>query len=328
MNTRILIIADHTDNKLSVVSKELISCALNIEQIIPASIHTVLIGENLDEPTDFFVQKGSDVTPIDLSVLNSEPKSGYLDISCETIKSIVYDENPTIIITGHNSFGLAVLPQLAIHMTASCITGVKKISQKENKLVYTRLIYNGKFESLVCSENKITAISILPGSFNTQYKNKIKPGSKKQIKALGIAKTQIKLKKVSRPPQSDSNFDNADVIVAAGQGIGESDNIEIIKNFSKIFQRSTIAGSRPLIDMGWLPYKYQVGITGKTVSPTIYIACGISGSSQHIAGMGGSEYIVAINSDPNAAIFNVSDICIVSDLLEFIKKVMEISDSP
>jgi len=320
---KILIIADHMENNVSNFIKEMINCALEINKLIPVSIYTLLIGKNLNDQVEFLSQRGIHVTFIELTTHNFEINASILDIAWKLINPFAQKLKPDIIITGHNSFGTALLPQLAINMNASCITGVKKITENNGKLIYTRFLYNGKFESNVCSERNITAISILPGIFTSNDLNIKKTGEINHIKKIDIENVPITLKKISKPFISNSSFDNADVIVAMGQGIGENENIEKIKEFSKIFQQSTIAGSRPMIDKGWLPYKYQVGITGKTVAPIIYIACGISGSSQHVAGMGSSEYIIAINSDPNAAIFNISDLCIVDDIISFINIVIE-----
>jgi len=315
MKKTVFIIAEHTENNQSMIFKELMNCAFEIEKFIPVSMHTVLIGTNLDEQAAYCLQQGSDVTCIDLS---SHSQTSLLDIAWNIIEPVMRKNTPDIIITGHDTFGMSFLPQTAIHMNASCITGVKRITRKDNNLIYTRYIWNGKFESQVTSENTITAITILPGFFVSQQKNNRNHVELIHLRNTNIKKSPIIRKKISRPTDTNSSFENADVIVAAGQGIGNPENLKRIRLFSQIFQQSTIAGSRPLIDMGWLPYKYQVGITGQTVAPQLYIACGISGASQHIAGMRGSKYIVAINTDLNAAIFNVSDLCIVSDISEFI----------
>ena len=115
------------------------------------------------------------------------------------------------------------------------------------------------------------------------------------------------------------------IIVAAGRGIESQENLEKIQRLAACFSDASVAGSRPLIDMGWMPYANQVGITGAVVAPDLYLAMGISGSSQHIAGMAQSKFIVAVNKDPNAAIFNVSDICIVENTLEFIEKLISLA---
>ena len=113
-------------------------------------------------------------------------------------------------------------------------------------------------------------------------------------------------------------LEDADVIVSAGRGIGKRENLELIRETASIFLNPAIGASRPVCDNRWLPFNQQVGITGKTVMPKLYIACGISGSQQHIAGMKNSQCIVAINKDPNAAIFSVADYCVVEDILSFL----------
>jgi electron transfer flavoprotein alpha subunit len=111
---------------------------------------------------------------------------------------------------------------------------------------------------------------------------------------------------------------DADVIVSAGRGIGRQENLSLIYRLASVFSRSAVGGSRPVCDAGWLQYKQQVGMTGATVTPKLYIACGISGAMQHVSGMRGAGFIVSINTDPNAAIFNVSDVCIAEDAAEFL----------
>ncbi len=106
----------------------------------------------------------------------------------------------------------------------------------------------------------------------------------------------------------------AGVIVSAGQGLADKENVDLVYRLAALFTKSAVAGSRIVCDLGWLEYKCQVGVTGATVSPKLYIACGISGAVQHVSGMRNSEFIVAINKDPAAAIFQIADVCIVEDL--------------
>ena len=120
-----------------------------------------------------------------------------------------------------------------------------------------------------------------------------------------------------------AGISEADVIVAAGQGFGEEENLELARQLAAVFPKSAIAGSRIVCDLGWLGYGCQVGVTGATVSPRLYIACGISGAVQHVTGMRGSGFIVAINKDPAAAIFQMADVCVVEDLITFIPILLE-----
>ena len=119
----------------------------------------------------------------------------------------------------------------------------------------------------------------------------------------------------------------AGVIVSAGQGLGDKENVALLYQLAALFTKSAVAGSRIICDLGWLEYRCQVGVSGATVSPQLYIACGISGSVQHVMGMRNSEYIVAINTDPTAAIFQTADICIVENLITFIPTFIEVYET-
>ena len=186
----------------------------------------------------------------------------------------------------------------------------------QGSFVFSRSICGGQFNALVRPDTDQAVIMVQPGLMPPQ--NFSGPSGEIRRETLAVAAGKIRMIGVEKTRESSSKLGQASVIVAAGRGIGAPENLESIRRFAALFPNSAVAGSRPLIDMGWLEYRYQVGITGATVAPPVYIACGISGSTQHIAGMNGSGYVVSINSDPCAAIFNVSDLCIVDDILGFI----------
>jgi electron transfer flavoprotein alpha subunit len=119
------------------------------------------------------------------------------------------------------------------------------------------------------------------------------------------------------------DLSQAKVIISAGRGIGEAENLDLIRKLAAAIPQAVVCGSRPIIDQGWLSYDRQVGVTGATVSPDLYLACGISGAAQHVSGMQGSALVVSINTDAMAAIFNQSDFCIVEDVTVFIPTLLE-----
>ena len=128
----------------------------------------------------------------------------------------------------------------------------------------------------------------------------------------------------TRPsPSEGSGLASAEVVVSGGRGIRESQNFKYIEMLAGLFPRSATGGSRPICDYKWITYGKQVGITGTTVSPKLYFACGISGAPQHIEGMKGAWFIVAINTDPDAPVFQIADVSIVEDLMEFIPLFVE-----
>ena len=156
------------------------------------------------------------------------------------------------------------------------------------------------------------------GAAETRHVLQGELGEKVRVLAIGPAGENLVPFACLLADMDAAGLSDANIIVAAGNGIGEKENLEFIRKLAALFTKSAVAGSRIVCDMGWLGYQCQVGVTGTTVSPQLYIACGISGAVQHVMGMQGSEFIVAINKDPSAAIFQVADICIVEDLTAFI----------
>ena len=133
-------------------------------------------------------------------------------------------------------------------------------------------------------------------------------GRPRKTRALGVAAAEAQ----------DLDLTLADVVVCAGRGVGSAENIGMIRSLAALFPKSAVACSRPVCDLGWMDYRHQVGLTGRTVAPKLYIACGVSGAAQHLAGMRGAGFVVAVNKDPHAAIFQVADVGVVEDLAAFI----------
>ncbi len=167
-------------------------------------------------------------------------------------------------------------------------------------------------------------ITVLPGVYPPFVSQTHSPGSVKKLEffapAPPLGSKTIGFKEATH---RDSRLGDAEVIVSAGRGVGKKDNISFIKDLAAIIPRSALGASRAVCDLGWLEYSQQIGITGQNVSPKLYIACGISGAVQHVSGMKGAQNIVAINIDPNAAIFHVAHYCIVEDLSTFIPTLLD-----
>jgi electron transfer flavoprotein alpha subunit len=161
-----------------------------------------------------------------------------------------------------------------------------------------------------------------PGIFKPDQQSDQKSG-RVVIRKVAAKAHQWRSMGVKQVAMTAKGIAEAEVVVAAGQGIGDKDNLDLINQLAAIFAKPAIAGSRIVCDLGWLEYGCQVGVTGATVSPQLYLACGISGAIQHISGMRGSDFIVAINQDPAAAIFQVADVCVVEDLKSFIPVLIE-----
>ncbi len=223
---------------------------------------------------------------------------------------------PALILFRHDANGLDTAPALASRLAIPCITGVSKVMPSNGGIVFSRLTAYGKKEALIRADNgsicatlRAKAIDAEKGFAPTSYET-ITPAKRPplSIRHLGF----------NRICRSSSDLLSADIIVSAGLGCQDQDGVDLVKKLAAVFPHSTVAGSRPACDMGWIPHERQIGETGTVVAPELYIACGISGAPQHIAGIEGSGCIVSINIDPNAPIRRNSDFFVTEDLKVFL----------
>ena len=310
----ILIIAETDGNSPKPVTFELSSLARRMDGQAGENVLVLVVGVSPDEAAQTIAaETGLDV--LALAVSGTEWITG--DIRKQVAAQVAETLNPRYILCAHSAEGSDYAPALAIRLGAACVSAVNRVTDDgQGDFVFSRSICGGQFNALVKPDTDQAVIMVQPGLMQPQ--NFSGPSGEIRRETLAVESGKVRMIGVEKTRESSSKLGQASVIVAAGRGIGAPENLESIRRFAALFPNSAVAGSRPLIDMGWLEYRYQVGITGATVAPPVYIACGISGSTQHIAGMNGSAYVVSINSDPCAAIFNVSDLCIVDDILGFI----------
>jgi electron transfer flavoprotein alpha subunit len=218
----------------------------------------------------------------------------------------------------HTSMGYDLAPRLAVLLQAACITGVESAGQGWLR----RPIFGGRFIEEIAPETLCVVVTVLPGAFSACEEETGPAGEVRVVEAPFREMPSQTLGTVESPHQ-DSSLQDAEVIVSAGRGIGTRENISLVERLARVFPRSAVGASRSLCDLGWFEHKHQIGTTGHIVSPRLYVACGISGAFQHVSGMRGSQTVVAINTDPHAAIFRVAHYCIVEDLTSFIPLLLD-----
>jgi len=310
MDKRIVIIAETSATEALPVTYELVTLAASID---PDHIEIFTLG------TDYAEAARKIAARTGLPVISIRTSAEYTpELWMDILSRIIPDRNPDLIIIAHTACGQDFAPGLAVRLGAMCITGVESFSRTQDGLTFTRAILNGKALMDITPEAHPLIITVLPGAFEACSATSDDQGPVEIISSDSLP-CMIMPSGMTHPEGEDAiPLTEAEVVVSAGRGIGRPENLELIERLAARFKRSAVGGSRPLCDQGWLPYRQQVGLTGKTVSPRLYIACGISGSPQHVAGMKNSQLIIAINKDPHAAIFQVADYCIVADLLDFI----------
>ncbi|MCB2186876.1 MAG: electron transfer flavoprotein subunit alpha/FixB family protein [Deltaproteobacteria bacterium] len=231
---------------------------------------------------------------------------------------------PRAIVGGHTTLGLDWAPSLAARLGAACLTGVEGLAEAADG---PRFFRPGRHDKLVEEyriEERTLVLTVQPGAFPAPPEEPLQPGPVTEI-TLPRPALRVRVREARPGVAADAALARAEVVVAAGLGVGKPENLELVRRVASLFSQAAVAGSRPVCDLGWLGYESQVGLTGATVAPRLYLACGISGARQHTVGMQGAGFIVAISQDPRAAIFQLADVCVVEDLLVFLPMLLELA---
>jgi electron transfer flavoprotein alpha subunit len=319
----VFVFAQQVDNKLAGVSYELLGKAQDLAKDLHCEVSAVLLGSKVEDLCDKLAKFGADrVILVDDPALATYMTEPYAYALSEVVKKF----KPEILLYGATAIGRDLAPRVSarIHtgLTADC-TGLD-IEPETNHLLMTRPAFGGNImATIVCAEFRPQMATVRPGVMPRREKEgsvqakieKFAPpdiGSHVNVEILDI------VKKVS----GKMDIQDAKVLISGGRGMGGPENFPILEALATVLG-GTISSSRAAVDAGWVEKDRQVGQTGKTVRPNLYVACGISGAIQHLAGMEESEIIVAINKDPGAPIFEVADYGVVGDALKIVPLLTE-----
>ncbi len=233
------------------------------------------------------------------------------DVHKRLILEAVQRENPDLIVFMHSSYGWDLAPRVAAALKIAQLSEVVDLADGG----YELSCFNAKMRRVVMPKTSKAVLTIQSGAFGS---GKFAGGAP-QVEELNVADTTSRLEFGGYEVVQKEGLDltRAEVIVSAGRGIGKKDNIALIAALAKALG-GELGATRPVVDAGWLDHSHQVGTTGQIVHPKLYVACGISGSIQHLAGMKQSDFIVAINKDKDAPIGTVADVLVVADVLQFV----------
>jgi electron transfer flavoprotein alpha subunit len=233
------------------------------------------------------------------------------DVHKRLVLEVVRRENPDVIVFLHSSYGWDMAPRVAGALRIAQLTEVVELVDGG----YELSCFNAKMHRLVLPKTSQYVLTIQTGAFSLAGP----AGGTPQVETLEVEDTSSRLEFGGYEMAQKEGLDltRAEVIVSAGRGIGKKDNLPIIAALAKALG-GELGATRPVVDAGWLDHSHQVGTTGQIVHPKLYVACGISGSIQHIAGMKQSDFIVAINKDKDAPIGSVADVLVVADVVQFV----------
>jgi electron transfer flavoprotein alpha subunit len=311
----IFVIAEHNDNRLKSITSELLVFAQRAGRDFGQPVTAVVLGTNTSAFTEELKSK-----KIDRVLTVDDPKlAGYNpDSYVEVLKSLFEKEKPFLVLMGHTTQGMDFAPRLSVALRRPLIAGCVEYEKQGDRLVLTRQIFNAKMnmKTAVRGEPPYLATAS-PGAFPG---DEVEGGGNAEVVAFPVTISGPQRRKVVErveAPKGKADLSAAPIIVSGGRGLKEKQNFSLIFELAEAIGGS-VGASRPVVDAEWLPREYQVGSSGQTVSPKLYIAVGISGAIQHLVGMQTSRCIVAINKDPEAPIFKVAHYGIVDDLFKVV----------
>lgn len=319
----IFVFAEQRDRKVQKVVFELVGKGKELAKDLNTTVTAVLLGKDMMDEAKKLCYAGADnviyVNDDMLDVYMTEP---YV----HTLHKIIMDKKPEVVIYGATAIGRDLAPRVSarVHtgLTADC-TGltIEKDDDDSNKLnlMMTRPAFGGNImATIACPNHRPQMATVRPGVMQARKFSEQNPVNIEEYK-INIPKEckNVEILDVTKIIQQRMNIEDAKVLVSGGRGMHGPENYPMLEELASLLG-GTISASRAAVDAGWVPKDRQVGQTGKTVRPNLYIACGISGAIQHLAGMEESDFIIAINKDETAPIFDVADVGIVGDIFKVV----------
>jgi electron transfer flavoprotein alpha subunit len=311
----ILIVTEIQTGAVREASYELAAFAHKVAGGRPVT--SLVVGSGIAGEAESFAKKGGgDVLYVDRPELANYGVEGWT----RAIRAAVEATSAELVLISNTPAGWDVAPRIAAALDCGFVSDVFNVESDGGKLTFVRRVFNGKLDARVASKADRVVATVQPGA-TSAYQGATSGGAKALEVDLGTPRSRFVETKQAAAKGVD--LTKADIIVSGGRGLGAPEKFpEVIKPLADALG-GAMGASRPVVDAGWLPHEYQVGSSGQVVTPKLYIACGISGAIQHLVGMKGSNFIIAINKDADAPIFEVANLGVVADLFEVVPKLTE-----
>lgn len=313
MDGEVLILAEHAGGELDPAIADLISWGETIARARQWRLTALLLGHRLDDAVKTLADSG-----VARIILGDDPQLADYNPSLyhHLINELLREHSPQVVLTAHSYIGIEMASVIAAQLGSTVVSNCHLIAQAEQGFFIQRLMFGGKFlatvevphdEPLVITLSKEAVAPKTSCSHETEVVRLLCPiDYRGSIKVLATTK-----------PDRVEDISKADLVVAVGRGIRDPSQIDVFRQLAQELG-GVIAASRPLVDAGWFTNDHQVGLSGVTVRPKVYLAFGISGSAQHLAGMNQAKQIIAVNKDPDAPIFGVAHCGVVADMFEVV----------
>ena len=315
MTNTIYALLDHSDGKIPSASWETLVFGQQLARDLGGSLHPLILGQDAAALAQQVIGRKAEAI---LAVQHERLSEYNPDIYSETLRQILVEDWPDLFLMAHTYQNIDLAPRLAASLKSGLVTDCIGYKQRGDELLFSRQMFRNKINAdvrirsappwlVTLQSGAVSSDDILQGSCSVVERT------------VDLSQIEVKRKSLEVVASAKERVDlgKAEIIVAVGRGIKEAANLKIIQELAEVLG-AEIGASRAAVDSEWLERSRQIGSSGQTVSPRLYLACGISGAIQHVVGMRNSGCIVAINSDPNAPIFNIANYGIVADLLEVV----------
>jgi electron transfer flavoprotein alpha subunit len=318
MSNSVLVVAEVREGALKKISLEMIGEGKRIADELGGAVEAVVLGHEIGDKVGPLAHHGAEkVYVADDPALANYTSEGYTNVLAGLIK----ETEPFLVLIGATTQGKDLAPKLAARLSVGLASDCTGFEVRDGDLLITRPIYAGKAIATVLEETTPRMATVRPNILAiTEPDTSRTP----QVEQISADAGDIRAKVIDMIKEAGERIEltEADIVVSGGRGLKGPENFGLVEGLASVLG-AAVGASRAAVDAGWKDHSYQVGQTGKVVTPTLYIACGISGAIQHLAGMKTSKYIVAINKDPDAPIFKVADYGIVADLFKAVPVLTE-----
>jgi electron transfer flavoprotein alpha subunit len=318
----VMVFAEQRHGRVHPVSFELLGKAQELASQLGEPVYAVILGSGVRKGAEELLRRGADkVFVYDDPALRDFRDDSYTDLLAQCSR----EEKPSVFLIGATSEGRSLGPRVAAKLktglTADCTS--LDIDLETRLLRQTRPAYGGNIMATIITPNGRPQMATVRYKMFTEAKQVDSPKGVTVKKTVNMSRVRDRVKVLGfDEAKEEVSITEADIVVSGGLGMGEAKGFELIKQLADALG-GAVGASRPTVDEGWIDYRHQVGLSGRTVRPQVYVACGISGAVQHQAGMKTSDVIIAINKDREAPIFKISSLGVVGDLYEVVPRLIE-----
>ncbi|NOX61399.1 MAG: electron transfer flavoprotein subunit alpha/FixB family protein [Chloroflexi bacterium] len=315
MSNDILVIAEHLGGKVADISYEMVGKAKELAAAWGGQAIAVMLGSGMAEQAGTFA---SDATLyVDDPALAEFNPEAYGRV----VAALVEEKSPRLVMFGSTSVGMDLAAWLSVKKDMPCVAYVNDLTVEDGELVATAQIYGGKMAAQCVPQGDAAVVSVMAGAFPADA-GRGSTAAEQIASPADLSDLKVRFVQMIMPEAGDVDITAEEKLVAIGRGIGSEDNIELAQELAEALG-AELAASRPITDAGWLPKTRQVGKSGVTVKPKLYLMLGISGAPEHLEGMKDAELIIAINTDENAPIFDVAHYGATQDLFDVAEAMLE-----